>query len=1201
MTPCPARGQLEALLAGELGPEDDADLARHVEGCAACQAVLEGWTSIGGPTTDAGRDGAESPRAEGIGRLRPLLPPMLSGVTEGPDGEPSPATVGRASEDPMLRTPDPTGPLSLQAGAAPRRVGRYEVLRELGRGGMGVVYLGRDPQLKRLVALKMLLRAGYSDREAWWRFRAEAEAVARLDHPNIVKLHEFGDHEGHPYFVLEYLGGGTLARWTRGRPQPPAVCAAVIRTLAQAIHYAHQQGVIHRDLKPANILLQESEVSSQESEAREGRAGPADRLLMASVPCLKITDFGLAKRVIAEESTAAAPTLTQTGDVIGTPTYMAPEQAAGRPRAVGPATDVYALGVLLYELLTGRPPFTAPTWMEVLSQIEGRDPIPPGRLQPKVPRDLETICLKCLQKAPDRRYASAWDLAEDLRRFQGGEPIIARPVGPWERGWKWVRRRPAIAGLLLAVVCVAALGFAGVLWQWREAEAASHKAVESAGELRRERDQARWQVYRANLKAASSALANHNINLVRAALEAAPEEYRGWEWRHFHSRLDSTQAVLRQGIPSSQAKYVEVDYQPPMRNIAVSPDGKTIATGSTDGTVELWEARTGRLRGRLAGHAGPVSAVAFSPDRTRLVSRVNDALYLWDPADGRLIAVLRGHRAFVTTFEFSPDGRFLISGGQEDDVVRWWDAHSGTALKTFAIPGRGCYYTKFNPDGQRVAFVALEGQPPRMRGTFWLLDTRTGVKKQILPDLPPWSVTFSPDGGALACGADWPDNRVRLTDADSGKVLHVLAGHKNRVTRVAFSPDGARLVSASMDQTARLWDAKSGKLLAVLAGHSHQLHDVQFSPDGSRIFTCSQDKTIRIWDGRTGELVAVVLGHAAGVWGLALEREGALMVSEDQHGEVRLWDVKVAEFQGALRGHTSFVYDAAFSPDGQLIASAAWDDTIRLWNPLTGRHRVLAGSGTITTALAFHPTGKQVASLSRQRGICLWDVATGKLEWEKQVEVGVTEGVRPAFHPDGSILAAGSRDGVIRFWNPQNGDLVAELPRQSSAAKAICFNRDGSLLASVWADGMVRLWDVRSRTVVGGFQGHGRGIEAVTFSPDGRWIATASQDGAVRIWDVKSLEQLAVLTHPGEVYDVAFSPDGTRVASACADHALHLWDVKTWEEVAQLAGHGDYVHSVAFSADGSRLVSGSGDFTARVWDTVSLKVRVRQALPSGKE
>jgi tRNA A-37 threonylcarbamoyl transferase component Bud32 len=433
------------------------------------------------------------------------------------------------------------------AEAPPGRVGDYEILEEIGRGGMGVVYRARHVTLHRLVALKMMLGRYFTDPEQRLRFRAEAAAVARLQHPHIVQLFESGEHEAgaglsRPYFTLELVEGGSLAQRLAGRPAPPRQAAAWLETLARAVHYAHQQGIIHRDLKPSNILL-------------TGDGQP------------KICDFGVAKLL-------AGPDLkTLSGMLVGTAEYMAPEQAEGKT-ASEPATDVYALGAILYEMLTGRPPFKGTSTLDTLNQVRTQEAVPPRRLQPLVPRDLETVCLKCLEKDPRQRYASALALAEDLCCFhQQGKPTRARPVSRLERVRKWARRQPAVAALTLAVLALVLLGtVAAPLVAFREAglrgdaearaadareaEARATQLAESEGKLRRD---ALYQAYRARIAAAGAALQNHDVADAARQLEATPEDLRGWEWRHLYSRLDDSSAVLATAAPWSAALYTSLE------------------------------------------------------------------------------------------------------------------------------------------------------------------------------------------------------------------------------------------------------------------------------------------------------------------------------------------------------------------------------------------------------------------------------------------------------------------------------------------------------------------------------------------------------------------------------------------------------------------------------------------------------------------
>ncbi|MBX9626366.1 MAG: protein kinase, partial [Gemmataceae bacterium] len=634
-----------------------------------------------------------------------------------PDGSKFVPESGGSSLVQFTDNPDPP------SGEPPGSVPGYELLHEVGRGGMGVVYKARQTALGRVVALKMILagaHAGPADRE---RFRREAQAVAALQHPHIVQVFEVGEAGGHPYLALEYVAGGSLAQYRPGQPWPAREAAALVELLARAVHYAHGQGVVHRDLKPANILLAGVVKSSSRQVVTSGDQSGSrlDDMRRDDLMTPKITDFGLAKRL---DSAPGDDGPTRTGAVMGTPSYIAPEQAAGKAREVGPAADVYSLGAVLYELLTGRPPFRGETPLDTVLQVLKDDPLPPRRVQPGVPKDLDTVVLKCLNKEPERRYASAFALAEDLRRYLAGEPIVARPLGPWGRGLKWARRHPAaaaFAGMTVAatVAVVAVLGVAyaqvreAVVQKEKEAEVARRATDREAAERRRAEDltfeaQAAWaeaamqsaELERAaerNRRAAYAlqlaqvaALAERDPDRAAKLLDdpgRCPPDLRDFTWGHLR-RLCRREDRVYVGHPPGEA----------LNAVAVAPGGAFVATAGEHGPVHVWDPRTGRLMALLTGGWGAVRGLAFSPDGGALAAAgENGTVRVWefpaavlDTARRTMSAVPLiqtvmpsvslpaalilpvGGRVPADCVAFSPDGRTLAAG-LGNGTVRFWD------------------------------------------------------------------------------------------------------------------------------------------------------------------------------------------------------------------------------------------------------------------------------------------------------------------------------------------------------------------------------------------------------------------------------------------------------------------------------------------------------------------------------------------------
>ncbi len=753
-----------------------------------------------------------------------------------------------------------------------RYFGDYEIIRELARGGMGVVFRARQVSLNRTVALKMILAGQLADDTDVKRFYSEAEAAANLDHPGIVPIYEVGQHEGQHYFSMGFVDGQSLSQRLTEGPLPAPEAAELIRRVSEAVEYAHQHGVIHRDLKPANILLDQN-------------GNP------------RVTDFGLAKQVQGDSG------LTGSGQIMGTPSYMPPEQAGGKRGEVGPAADVYALGATLYALITGRPPFQAATPMDTVIQLISDEPVPPRRLNASIPRDLETICLKCLEKEPVKRYPSAAALADDLGRYLAGEPILARPVDLAERAVKWVRRRPVIAALIASVVVMGLLGMSGVIWQWREAIAARTDAQDQAEIARGEAEFANRRLYDVKMNVAQRAWEDWNPTLFLGSLdEQLPENQhgvnrRGFEWYYWRRKLASGHQTLKGDSA--------------LLGVAFSPDGSRIASASSDFAINVWDVATGQKTLTLEGHTGTVSGVAFSPDGLRVASASSDGtVKLWDAATGQEALTLKGHTKEAYGVAFSPDGSRLASVSW-DGTVRVWDAATGR--ETLTLKGRAFPATTvaFSPDGSQIASSSVD---------VYLWDLATGRETLTLKGHTGLvsSVAFSRDGSRIASSSS--DQTVKLWDMTTGHEMHTLKGHTGTVAGVAFSPDGSRVASAGWDQTVKLWDTATGRETRTLTGHTGLVSSVAFSPDGSRLASSSWDSTAKLWDVTTGREPLTLRGHAAGVSSLAFNPDGSRLATAGEDRTVRVWDTVTGQETLVFKRHTGMFMGLAFSPDGSRLA-----------------------------------------------------------------------------------------------------------------------------------------------------------------------------------------------------------------------------------------------------------------------------------------
>jgi WD40 repeat protein/tRNA A-37 threonylcarbamoyl transferase component Bud32 len=1025
-------------------------------------------------------------------------------------------------------TPNPTTAETVRLAPLPgagTRLGDYELLEVLGRGGMGVVWKARQLKANRLVAVKLILAGELADEADIRRFRAEAEVAANLDHPNLVPLYEVGEDHGRHFFSMKLIQGGHLGQHLAHYRDRPREAAALLLTVARAVQHAHQHGLLHRDLKPGNILLD-----------------------AAGQP--HVTDFGLARRLEAPGS------LSQSGHVVGTPEYMAPEQARGQ-KALTTAADVYGLGAVLYALLTGRPPFGGPSVLGTLEQVVGRDPVAPRLLNRRVPRDLETICLTCLCKEPGQRYGSAAELAEELRRFLDSEPISARPPGPGQRLLLWARRRPALAavyGLLLLAVLLGGLG-GGALWLWqrteeaRQQEALAKLQAEDALRQKTEAQEALDHVlYLRNVDLAYREWQESGITLAGQLLAECPPARRHWEWHYLHRLLHGELLAFR-------PDHVE---PPGMGVLAYSPDGTYLAGACRSLEVPVWDARTGRQAFTLQPNPGPVYAIAFNPDGTRLASAGAGStgetgagsLCIWDTRTRKQVRALQGHTRSVMSVAFSPDGKHLASAG-DDGTVRVWDSQTGR--QTLVLQG-----------------LSREGHLNRVLG-----------------------VAFSPDGTQLASTGQ---GRVHVWDAASGREVLTLEGPTGSglFNSVAFSPDGMRLAGAGPDKAVLVWDAQTGQQVLALGGHTRLVSAVAFSPPeegssgklGTRLATASQDNTVRVWNAATGEETFCFRGHLDEVLCLAFSPDGTRLASSSTDRSVRVWDLTTGPGPLTLKGHTGPVRGVAFSPDGARLASGGGDGTLRTWNARTGQALLtFQGHTKGVCGIAFDPHGARLASAGDDQTVRVWDAAGGKELLVLRGHTAEVNGV--VFSPDGARLASAGIDGTVRVWNAQTGAEVLNLRGHRGLVFHVAFSPDGTRLASASTDESVRIWEAATGKELLVLDRHNGSVLAVAFSPDGRRLAAGCRDHGVPIWDADTGREIRTLTgHRQYVSAVAFSPDGRRLASTSGDGTVRLWDTTTGQQALALNGgpEGGQGGGVAFSPDGRRLAAAYTGGVIRVWD-----------------
>ncbi len=1019
-----------------------------------------------------------------------------------------------------------------------RYFGDYEIIRELARGGMGVVFEARQVSLNRKVALKMILAGQLADDTDIKRFYTEAEAAANLDHPGIVPIFEVGQHEGQHYFSMGFVEGKSLSQRLTEGPLPARQAAELMRRVSESIEFAHQRGVIHRDLKPANILLDQN-------------GNP------------RVTDFGLAKKVQGDSG------LTGSGQIMGTPSFMPPEQAGGKRGDVGPASDVYALGATLYALVTGRPPFQAATAMDTVLQVISDEPVPPRRLNATIPRDIETVCLKCLEKEPGKRYASAAALEEDLRRFLAGEPVTARPVGALERTWRWCNRNPKLAAALSAAVAglFSVVGLSSLL---------GVREYKSAQELRKEKSQtetalrtveeqhndAQARLYVFNMREVERAWDEGKIGLFWEKLgrygPGSPlENLRGFEWYYWQKRAEGrarltgfTADVVGLGIDARRAEVLTVEADGRVSAHPLS-GGATrdlfrleagtkvtgavfdqalarVALGLSGGRIQIRDRATGQSLRTIETGGELTGTLRFSPDGKMLAASsmkpkdyLSDGISVWELRSGRRVFERPKTPGFMA---FSPDGQTIAFSGLLDRGLKLIDLASGRESDPFgADPGFAGGMPAFCAGGNNVvqggAMIAADGTSGG-RLMLWKVADRSVLATR---DKLSWNPSFlipSPDGQQLAI-AGLMDGIVHLWDARLTSEQHRLTGTRNEfVSELVYSTDGRLLGVAAKDRTVSVWDAKFGQEAVTLTGHGRWVSDFAYVGRGDRLATSSWDGTVKIWDIVSGTATATFATPKGSVVAVAASADGRFVAGAIKPKQVLIWDTMTGAVHATFPASTSDFTRLAFAPDNRTLALAsAQAGVVPMWDVLEKRALPELRSGEQPfSAIAFNPDGSRLAvgqdiagSYRIAEGVTAaaifeWDVKSGQLLRQLRGHIGPIRGL--AYRGDGRVLASGSEDATIRIWNSDDGALLQTLSGHTHAVQSVAFSPDGRRLASgagspaaVAPEQELKMWDMSTGMETLDLPGHTMGVCAVAFRPDGGQLASASADGTIKLWD----------------------------------------------------------------------------------------------------
>jgi eukaryotic-like serine/threonine-protein kinase len=1001
-------------------------------------------------------------------------------------------------------------------------IGRYKLLEKIGEGGFGVVYMAEQVEpVQRKVALK-IIKAGMDTREVIARFEAERQAIALMDHPNIARALDAGATEaGRPYFVMELVRGIPITEYCDQSNLPTRERLQLFMKVCQAVQHAHQKGVIHRDIKPSNVLVTE----------HDGQPVP------------KVIDFGVAKAL--GQKLTEKTLFTGLQHMIGTPAYMSPEQAALSGLDIDTRADIYSLGVLLYELLTGVTPFDADLLRKVaLDEIrrmicEAEPPRPSTRLQTlgnqiaevaahrhtepsalsRILRgDLDWIVMCCLEKDRKRRYETANGLAADLARHLNSEAVFARPPSNLYRFQKLVCRHKLAFAAAGAVTAALVIGLGVSTWSLlREKQALRRSSI---AEIKAKKGEERAEAAAIEVK---MTLADSDyLQAVHLIADDHGSDALAYLARSLAANPTNGAALARLmtllTYHSWMVPRLTLNHERQVTSAEFSSAGKRVVTTSGN-TTRAWDSQSGQLITERLKQDAPVDSAQVSPDGERIVTNSTDTVRVRNAQSGQPITPPLKQSGDVCSAQFSPDGKLIFTTStdyavRDETTERWcltarvWDAQSGKPVTEPLDHGNDVWSARFSVDGKRIVTISS-----RSAAIVWDAQAGPALTERLGHNDLLRSAQFSPDGKQILTGLE--DGTAWVWDAQRGvPVLGPLRHGRVRLWSARFSPDGTRIATASVDGTARVWDARSGQPLTSALKHDDEVRSAEFSPDGKRLLTASNDKTARVWDAQSGRPLTEPLRH-----------------------------------DGVVRS-------AKFSPDGRRIVTASVDGTARVWDAQSGK--------PLTPALKYSG-------------------------WVGSVK----------FSPDGTEIVMASPDGTTRVWDAQGGQPLPRPMKPAGPLRSAEFSPDGKQVVTASENGIACIWDAQSGRLVTESLQHGAGVMTAQFSPDGMRIVTASEDGTARLWDARTGRMLTKpLRHAAWVESARFSPDGKRILTVAmgvrpterdaTNATVHVWDAQSGQPLAEPLEFGSEfmcVASAQFSPDGKRIVTASdGETTARVWD-----------------